>query len=124
MAILVRSGAQTRSRTRLLQAIVTLAMACTQLGHPLFAGQLLALAGFPTALFLVGPRRDWSSGMTRCSEWSFENMYSEQESWQQMRFKKHQVIELYEELGLPSTLTIPKGDRFIIIIIGPIDLEG
>ena len=42
----------------------------------------------------------WKSGISRVVIWSFDNLYSETECWESLRFHKHQMPELLRELEL------------------------
>ena len=44
-----------------------------------------------------------SLGINRVAVWSFENMYTEPECWQMLRFHKHQMPRLLQELGLDNS---------------------
>ena len=40
------------------------------------------------------PSRSWATGINRVAIWSFDNMFSEEECWERMRFRKSQIPEL------------------------------
>lgn len=48
--------------------------------------------------------RSWQTGINRVAVWSFDNMYSEEECWTQMRFAKEDVKMLSRELAMDAGL--------------------
>ena len=44
----------------------------------------------------------WQTGINRAVLWSFDNMYSEEECWTQMRFQKSDLILLSTELAIDA----------------------
>ena len=56
------------------------------------------------ARMLSGPSRSWQKGINRVTIWSFENMYSDTQCWEQLRVRKHDMPRLAAALQLPDVI--------------------
>ena len=64
------------------------------------------LASIHTIGFLAGPSRSWASDFNRVAVWSLDNMYTENQCWRAMRFRKSDLPLLKRALRLPDMLQV------------------
>ena len=56
------------------------------------------------ARMLHGPSRCWQKGISRVAVWSFDNMYSDTQCWEQLRVRKGDMPRLAAALHLPDVI--------------------
>ena len=127
MPTLLRTVAQDARYRRWAMCLAFVSMQCSDAGNYDLA-RILMLAAISPLQTAASPRRSWASGVSRVANWSFENMYSETECWERMRFHKHQFPTLLLELELsnPGTLDgcwrVPDSDGNFHSVFKPMEL--
>ena len=56
--------------------------------------------------FLTGPSRSWTTGINRVGVWSLDNMYTEEQCWTALRFRKADLPLLHHALRMPGVLYV------------------
>ena len=64
------------------------------------------LASIHTIGFLAGPSRSWANDFNRVAVWSLDNMYTENQCWRAMRFRKSDLPLLKRALRLPDMIRV------------------
>ena len=105
MVLLVRSAAETRD----VEAVTAIMLIAT--GVSVLTGDMEATLASATLTlqgigFLVGPSRSWASGLNRVAVWSFDNMYTEDQCWDRLRWRKNDIPTLVRLLQLPDTVRL------------------
>ena len=101
--LLVRPVMFARDRLRQIEILFFLAALLAAAGYQAQAQAMLAAVhtGLP---LLAGPYRSWVKGMSRVGTWSFDNMYSAEVCWAQMRTRKEDIPRLAKALRLPEVI--------------------
>ena len=97
MPLLLRTSAQDAAYALQALQLIELATIFAQLN--MFEECLLVLVAASASLEMtLQPSCSWATGINRVVIWSFENMYSPEECWEQLRFHKDDMPELLRQL--------------------------
>ena len=99
MALLLRTAVEVYDRKRQIALLLLLAALLAQGGHGQAASMMVQVV-LGGSKMLFGPGRDWSKGVLRTPNWNLD-MYSEHQCWEQLRWRKQDIPQLAQDLGLP-----------------------
>ena len=103
MPLLLRSATQVMVRRRQLVPLL-FAFATLVIDDQLEEACYVLSAVIAGARMLSGPSRCWQKGINRVAVWSFENMYSDTQCWEQLRVRKDDMPRLAAALQLPDVI--------------------
>ena len=103
MPTLLRTAAQDNCYLQWVTDLLKLSVECAENDLLEEACRFFDLATHYLAETLQ-PSRSWATGINRVVIWSLDNMYSEEECWERLRFHKCQLPELLLELELSTSL--------------------
>ena len=103
MPLLLRSATQAMLRRRQLVPLIFI-FSALMMDDELEDACYVLSAVLCGARMLSGPSRSWQKGINRVTIWSFENMYSDTQCWEQLRVRKHDMPRLAAALQLPDVI--------------------
>ena len=106
MVLLVRTHRETTTTTRMLPVLLLAAGGSLVFNDDLDTALGAGLMAFRSLVFLAQPSRSWASGISRAAIWSLDNMYSEEQCWAHLRFRKADLPLLLQALRLPNVIRI------------------
>ena len=106
MVLLLRTHRESRSVMQLTQLLLLGAGGSLIFNNDLDSALALGQMTIHTLGFLGGPSRSWTSGINRVAVWSLDNLYTEEQCWTALRFRKADLPLLHHALRLPDHLLV------------------
>ena len=103
MPLLLRSATQAMLRRRQLVPLI-FAFYALVMDDELEDACYMFSAVLCGARMLSGASRSWQKGINRVAIWSFDNMYSDTQCWEQLRVRKDDMPRLAAALQLPDVI--------------------
>ena len=105
MPLLLRTATEVMLRRRMLVPLV-FGFSVLVMDDQLEDACYILTAALAGARMLSGPSRSWQKGINRVAVWSFDNMYTDTQCWEELRVRKADMPRLAAALALPDVIVV------------------